>query len=306
MKCPVCNEESQPIDTGGDGTGCDCPNCGKFFISGTAAAELSSKNDKTRTILSHTIWKGQQSKGRLFEVYSTHVESAIDGILPSPAEKVDLLILFVGDELRDTPGEKLNENARNLRAKLCAMLPTDVSYVSKASMAEGLLQENDANILRLTMKGWEHYELLKKGTTHSRAAFMAMPFGVDRIDTAFSECFSKAVDAAGFHLERVDTRPEAGSIDDRIRVQIRNAKFVIADLTNQNPGAYWEAGYAEGLGKKVIYTCEDAYFHANGTHFDTRQFFTVIWKPDDLSDASERLTAVIRNTFPTESKMPAD
>ena len=37
---------------------------------------------------------------------------------------------------------------------------------------------------------------------------------------------------------------------------IRDAKFVIADLTHDNNGAYWEAGYAEGLGKPVIYICE--------------------------------------------------
>jgi len=306
MKCPVCQEEYRPIETGRDGLGCDCPNCGKYFISRTAVGELSSKNKKTSTILSHIIWKGQQPKDGLFEVYSTHIESAIDGILPSPAEKVDLLILFVGDTLRDTPGEKLKENVRNLRAKLCAILPTDVSYVSKAAMTEGLLQENDAEILRLTMKGWQHYELLKKGNTHSRTAFMAMPFGVARIDTAFSECFSQAVAAAGFHLERVDTRPEAGSIDDRIRVQIRNAKFLIADLTDRNPGAYWESGYAEGLGKKVIYTCEETYFRNQGTHFDTRQSFTVLWKSTDFTDAASRLTAVVRNTFPSEARMERD
>ena len=37
---------------------------------------------------------------------------------------------------------------------------------------------------------------------------------------------------------------------------IRDAKFVIVDLTHDNHGAYWEAGYAEGLGKPVIYVCK--------------------------------------------------
>jgi len=37
-----------------------------------------------------------------------------------------------------------------------------------------------------------------------------------------------------------------------------------------NPGAYWEAGYAEGLGKPVIYTCEEAKF-VEASHFDTKR-----------------------------------
>ena len=38
---------------------------------------------------------------------------------------------------------------------------------------------------------------------------------------------------------------------------VRDAAFVISDLTHDNSGAYWEAGYAEGLGKPVIYICEE-------------------------------------------------
>jgi len=41
-----------------------------------------------------------------------------------------------------------------------------------------------------------------------------------------------------------------------MRVEIRSAKFLVADLTDENRGAYWEAGFGEGLGKKVYYTCE--------------------------------------------------
>jgi len=306
MKCPVCREEANEIPTQIDGRGYDCPNCGCYLLSGTADSELSSACDKTRTILSHTIWTGQREGVPYFEVFSTHVDAAKESTIPSPAEQLDSLVLYAGDILRDTPGERLNKNPGHLRAKLCAILPTDVNFVSKAAMEEGFVQENSPPIIRLTMKGWNRYESLKKGQSNSKTAFMAMPFGVDSVNTAYEECFVPAVKAAGFSLERVDSQPEAGSIDDRIRVQIRNAKFVVADLTNKNAGAYWEAGYAEGLGKKVIYTCEEKHFLEHQTHFDTRQFFTVIWNSDALDNASERLTAVIRNSFPTEARMEDD
>ena len=72
-------------------------------------------------------------------------------------------------------------------------------------------------------------------------------------------------------------RAKAGSIDERLRVEIRRSRFLIADLTDRNAGAYWEAGFAEGLGKPVIYTCEKSVFEEEKTHFDTNHMHTVLW-----------------------------
>ena len=81
--------------------------------------------------------------------------------------------------------------------------------------------------------------------------------------------FRKAVRQAGFELIRLDDSPPAGLIDDRLRVEIQSSDFLIADLTHDNLGAYWEVGYAEGLGKPVVYTCEKTKFDQEETHFDT-------------------------------------
>jgi nucleoside 2-deoxyribosyltransferase len=76
----------------------------------------------------------------------------------------------------------------------------------------------------------------------------------------------------------------------------------MADVTHGNNGAYWEAGYAEGLGKPVIYTCERSKFDKvegrGGAHFDTNHHLTVLWDSDAMADAADRLKATIRATFP--------
>ena len=101
----------------------------------------------------------------------------------------------------------------------------------------------------------------------------------------------------------------AGSIDDQLRVALRTSRFVIADLTRDNNGAYWEAGFAEGLGRPVIYTCRKNEWDQRDqpselkVHFDTNHHLTVIWDPENLQDAATRLTATIRNTLPAEAKM---
>jgi nucleoside 2-deoxyribosyltransferase len=77
---------------------------------------------------------------------------------------------------------------------------------------------------------------------------------------------------------------------------------VIADLHDNN-GAYWEAGFAEGLGRPVIYTCRKQKWDATKSHFDTSHLNTIVWDPGILGDAAAGLTATMRNTLPAEAKM---
>ena len=129
---------------------------------------------------------------------------------------------------------------------------------------------------------------------------MAMPFDKKIIDNLFHE-YQYASEKAGFVLIKNDDNKKAGSIDDKIRVNILNSKFIIAELTHGNQGAYWEAGYAEGLGKPVIYSCKKKTFDEKKTHFDTNHLHTVLWEEGKLEEAADELKSVIRATLPADS-----
>jgi nucleoside 2-deoxyribosyltransferase len=135
---------------------------------------------------------------------------------------------------------------------------------------------------------------------------MAMPFGDKGLDLAFTDCFRLAAKDAGFELTRLDDHAPAGLIDNRLRVEILRTRFIIADLSNANAGAYWEAGFAEGLGKPVIYTCRRDHFDVHRTHFDTNHHLTIVWEPTDLADARQRLADTIRATLPGEAQLSID
>lgn len=99
-----------------------------------------------------------------------------------------------------------------------------------------------------------------------------------------------------------ETFRAAGVIDNIMREKIRDAAFVLVDLTHDNSGAYWEAGYAEGLGKPVVYLCEREKFSESRTHFDTNHCTTVIWSDTAIDNFKEQLIATLRrslNLFPT-------
>jgi len=129
-----------------------------------------------------------------------------------------------------------------------------------------------------------------------------MKFGDPVLDPFVKDIVKPAV-KGGIGYDLVDMRnvARAGIIDNIMRAQIRDAAFVIVDLTHDNSGAYWEAGYAEGLGKPVIYICEKSKFEDAKTHFDTNHCTTVLWSPEDMDSFSQELVATLRrslNLFP--------
>ena len=75
--------------------------------------------------------------------------------------------------------------------------------------------------------------------------------------------------------------------------EIREARFVIAELTGHNNGAYFEAGYALGFGKDVIQVCQKSKFGEDG-HFDVKQVNSVLWENTD--DLTTKLIARIKAT----------
>ena len=152
--------------------------------------------------------------------------------------------------------------------------------------------------VNLSLDGWAQYEEEKRGGFDGNYGFIAMKFGADRLDGFVRDVVKPAI-RQELGIELVDLRDvaQAGVIDNIMRVKIRDAKFIIADLTHDNRGAYWEAGYAEGLGKLVIYTCEKTKFEDTRTHFDVNHCTTVLWSADDPGEFCNKLIATLRQSL---------
>jgi hypothetical protein len=59
---------------------------------------------------------------------------------------------------------------------------------------------------------------------------------------------------------------------------------------------YYEAGFAQGLGIRVIWTCLDKEVRENKLHLDVRQYPFITWTPEGLPDFARKLTARIVRT----------
>jgi len=236
----------------------------------------------------------------------------VNGSLPKPHEQLENLILWLGEN-QPSMGAVVQVADQAIAAVGTSDMGS-VGFLTSQAIEAGLITGEVTNVFggecvipsaQLTLEGWRKFDELQRGKSSSRMAFMAMQFGDAELDGIYQDHFKLAVAASGFDLKRLDEGQPAGLIDDRLRVEIRQCRFLIADLTHQNKGAYWEAGYAEGLGKPVIYTCRKDVFDdkSKGPHFDTNHHLTVVWSPDDLAAAEAKLTATIRATLPDEAKL---
>lgn len=316
-KCPICESDLIP-DSGqyppltGDSKHYDCPRCGGYSLSRSAADDLSSKlrNDSQKIAgLSHAIRKMQRNKRFPF-LNSYFIDQLLQNPLPNLFDQVNNFILWLGDNSdlghsiqvrpiihQSVIGAKTKEGYYLVEKHL-----QDLGFVKLSRFASAAGADSPAKI-SLTVSGWKIYDELTRGARNSRKAFMAMKYGDSELDRIVSEYFRPAVVSTGFELYKLDDIPKAGLIDDRLRVEIRTSRFLISDLTHENAGAYWEAGFAEGLGKPVIYTCEKTKFESHKTHFDTNHHLTVIWDKDKPELAKEQLKATIRATLPDEAKL---
>jgi nucleoside 2-deoxyribosyltransferase len=121
--------------------------------------------------------------------------------------------------------------------------------------------------------------------------FFARKFDNAELDIVFAHCLAPAVRQTGYELRTVTQR--AGLVDAVIEDEIRRCCFLIADLSDDNAGAYWEAGFAEGLGKPAKRSVPKK----KTTHFDMNHRHTVRWDLSTLERTTINLKAVIRNTL---------
>lgn len=81
--------------------------------------------------------------------------------------------------------------------------------------------------------------------------FVIMPFSAE-FRSIYDFGIKGAADIAGYKCMRVADEIYLGGIMDKIRENIRKARFIIADISVYNPNVYYELGLAEGMNKDII------------------------------------------------------
>jgi nucleoside 2-deoxyribosyltransferase len=171
----------------------------------------------------------------------------------------------------------------------------EVSFLLKSYLQE---QKNwiamTPNRMGLTPAGYDHLDALRNAASTSQPmGFCAMWFAPEVVPV-WTDAIKPAIEQAGYDALRIDGVEHNNRIDDEIMTHIRRSRFVVADFTGQRGGVYFEAGFALGLGRPVIWTVRSDALH--DVHFDNRQYNFLQWNLNDLDDLCERLQYRIEAT----------
>ncbi len=290
QECPVCKLDAQSR-TGGDVVNVQCARCGDFSISGSTEAVL----DKADAQPLVSAWLRERN---LLKVDIPLITSDLIRELRantydySPLEKQKRLLKGI-HLMSNYPGEKVY-----LEPELDASLSWSANknesrYYIKSLIERGLVEfisdrgktlDDQVLPVVITAKGWEHLEESSANFESNTQVFVAMSFD-PALYYLYSEAIAPAVEAAGYKPYRVDAEPHLDRIDAKIISEIKNSRFLVADVTQQKSGVYYEAGFAHGMGIPVIWSVNRD--DLDNVHFDTRQYNHIVW--DSVEQLKEKI-----------------
>jgi nucleoside 2-deoxyribosyltransferase len=132
--------------------------------------------------------------------------------------------------------------------------------------------------------------------------FIASAFGHDDVDAIYDRCIVPVLRKLSVTPLRVDRVEHNEDIDNKIFKLLDSADLAIADLTYARPSVYYEAGYAAGKSKPVVYIAKRDHFKARDddpygnfrVHFDLQMKNIISWTEPDRA-FSDRLLERVRH-----------
>ena len=328
-KCPIC---SSPATIWGL-TQVDnhqvhdvlCIRCGKYSFTWELDTDTNylegGLTPKQIAILSAVIYRNPK-----ILLTDDNIDRLLDSAAPSVGARAEELLVELGSKYPDI-GEGITNTiplltsivedieSGNFETKLLKsdeakeliqLLP--ITWSTTVQELEYLLMEylvsNSAflehvtgQVYRITPKGWERINSLANQSLNSKQGFVAMDFSEDLKHIYFNG-IKLGFEGTRYSPKIMHDHHHNNWIADEIMVQIRRSRFVIADVTKQNRGVYFEAGFALGLGIPVVWICNKKEFKKR--HFDTAQINTIKYSEDDLPSLAKALKNRILNTIPVQ------
>lgn len=288
ISCPICKLEDTTIESSDDFgrmNTYNCRRCGRYIISNLAlsTAELGPE-------LSAWVRDRNENSDDIPKITSDTVK-----YLPnySPSDK-QLILLRNIEHKSEYPGHEV---------KLVPVFDIPLAWASNMEEFIYYLQSlQDRDLLKfqeellkirfhrlspisnfvlpvaISPKGWDFLEERTLSFEDKTQVFVAMSFS-DDMKPVWDKALKDAITRAGYKPYRIDVEPHIDRIDAKIITEIKNSRFIVADVTEHKHGVYFEAGYALGLGLPVIWCVRKD--HLSKVHFDTRQYNHIVWESED-------------------------
>lgn len=316
LKCPICNSEHCTIEPSSDGRWSKQIFCTSTFlgfllhdsVSIGDSIDIQKRYNFIYSFLLRSPYKIiNYSEYRYEFCYFENTEEPQNDSLKINIAKyindyprdigtrIDSILLNLSIKYKDF-GKEIRLNDINPRLLYC-------ESENPSSERQGIftfLQELNLikviekfDVFIISAEGWKKIGELQKRERIINQGFIAMAFCEET--KQIGDIFKKVISKCKYAPRKIDEKEHNNQIVPEIFFEISRSKFIVVDVTVPNYGAYYEAGYAEALGKEVIVCCrKDVFNSKEKPHFDISQKSTVVW--EDEKDLEDRLYKRIEAT----------
>jgi nucleoside 2-deoxyribosyltransferase len=273
-KCVLCDEDFPRVEGAGDSIKVECASCGTYAISRTAMRSLATERELAFRV---AFWVNHQNQANIKPfVTSTEIESIKSSQPPTVERRAEYYLEAAIAMAKGRLALRFAAGDRKLRVASGSMEVEDARALAGYLASQGALASEPQNtvMFRINPQSYLYYQKISSQRASTSQAFVAMSFS-DEMREAFDKGIEPAVRNAGYEPLRIDRKETDARIDDEIVAEIRRSAFVVADFTGHRAGVYYEAGFAHGLNKRTIFTCQNS--ELTDLHFDVRQYNTIDW-----------------------------
>lgn len=311
----------------------ECKNCGGFFVPDAHRTIYDYEGVKNKFNLQHLQsylfyhesnlrpiicdkdYFNKNVDDKFIEIYNLTPEMVESWYPKNFAEKIDCILLYFYKNAKYIGEQKLykykqlieilmleNKDIGKTEELIDSPIYSQIKYYLDYFYTEKLLSDIksptaratpvwDSNvIIQLAPKGLARIDYLLKNHIDNKNVFVAMKFGEET-----KELREKIKEGLkDFNIRIMDEIEHNHQIVPEMLYEIKNSRFVVAELSHHNNGAYYEAGYALGLGKEVIHICKKKE-KENELHFDVAQVNTIFY--DSIDEIPEKLRKRIKATI---------
>jgi nucleoside 2-deoxyribosyltransferase len=315
-RCHFCDEKCDisrdQIRKGGT-TYYDCPSCGRYEISDFTKMNMTKIIQENKHLIAGYLYEFNRGKENLYIFMDDFFEKLLnDGYIPrTNMQRLDRFLVnlykadnTIGKTIRVLSSDQkwsFGGGGNNLLLLSYAKNESELVGMFNSLVDLGYMKHhtNGMSDFSISPKGFERAEQLLSTNIDSKSVFIAMGFK-DDLSKACEKAIKPACKACGFEGRLISDKSHNNGITDEIIVEIKRSKFIIVDFTYNNSGAYFEAGYAQGLGRPIIRCCKREWYDnpdkGKGLHFDVRHYHTILW--ENHEHLLEELKKNIRANIP--------
>lgn len=275
-RCIFCDSDVSAHIDERDVVSYKCPICDKVKITQEAWMNFKTSYSGKGHLFSGYLREKQFYIGKTPLIKSADLDKIIDSPeMPSEVlERADKFLLWAGYK-SEYPGHGLEVTLDNDYPICYCKNAGELRKIIEFLISSGFIEkEADRWYVSLTNSGWNKFSELKRFLPENKNCFVAMWFD-ESMEGIYKNAIKRAIKDSGYKPVRIDKVEHNEKICDRIIREINVCKFMVSDFSGHRGGVYFEAGYAMGLGRPVIWLCRES--DIEETHFDTRQYNHIVY-----------------------------